>query len=475
MQNEQQKPTFLFHDYETFGTSPSLDRPAQFAAIRTDVDFNVIGEPEVFYCKPADDYLPQPEAVMITGITPQQALARGESEAQFAERIHALFTVPGTCILGYNNVRFDDEVTRNIFYRNFYDPYAWSWQNRNSRWDLLDVMRACYALRPDGINWPENNEGLPSFRLEHLTAANGIEHANAHDAMADVYATIAMAQLVKARQPKLFDYLLSHRNKQKLATLIDIPQMKPLVHVSGMFGAWRGNTSLVAPLAWHPDNRNAVIMVDLAGDMSPLLELDVDELRERLYTPKSELGEAAAVPIKLVHLNKCPVLAQANTLRPQDAERLGINRQYCVDNLKLLQSHPQVREKAVALYAQAAPFVAADNVDAQLYNGFFSDADRAAMKIVLETPPQNLPALDITFADTRIEKLLFNYRARNFPGTLDEAEQQRWLQQRREIFTPEKLQAYAQELEMLYHQYQDDAEKLALVKALYQYAQELVG
>ncbi len=475
MQDEQRKPTFLFHDYETFGTSPSLDRPAQFAAIRTDAEFNVIGEPEVFYCKPADDYLPQPEAVMITGITPQQALARGEHEAQFAERIHALFTVPGTCILGYNNVRFDDEVTRNIFYRNFYDPYAWSWQNRNSRWDLLDVMRACYALRPDGINWPENDEGLPSFRLEHLTAANNIEHANAHDAMADVYATIAMAQLVKTRQPKLFDYLFTYRNKQKLATLIDIPQMKPLVHVSGMFGAWRGNTSLVAPLAWHPDNRNAVIMVDLAGDMSPLLELDADALRERLYTPKSEMGNAAPVPVKLIHLNKCPVLAQANTLRPQDAERLGINREHCAANLRLLQANPQVREKLVALYAQAAPFVVPDNVDAQLYNGFFSDADRAAMKIVLETPPKNLPALDITFADSRIEKLLFNYRARNFPGTLDETEQQRWLQQRREIFTPEKLHAYAQELETLYHQYQDDAEKLALVKALYQYAQELVG
>ena len=237
MQDSVNQPGFLFHDYETFGTSPSLDRPAQFAAIRTDAELNVLGEPEVFYCKPADDYLPQPQAVMITGITPQEALAKGDNEATFARRIHDLFTVPQTCIVGYNNVRFDDEVTRNIFYRNFYDPYAWSWQHDNSRWDLLDVMRACYALRPEGIAWPENDEGLPSFRLEHLTVANGIEHQNAHDAMADVYATIAMAKLVKTRQPRLFDYLYSHRNKRKLATLIDVPQMKPLVHVSGMFGA----------------------------------------------------------------------------------------------------------------------------------------------------------------------------------------------------------------------------------------------
>src|SRR5690606_22484939 len=215
------RPTFLFHDYETFGTHPALDRPAQFAAIRTDDEFNIIGEPEVFYCKPADDYLPQPGAVMVTGITPQEARDKGVSEAEFARRIHDLFTVPNTCVVGYNNFRFDDEVTRNIFYRNFYDPYAWSWQNRNSRWDLLDIMRACYALRPEGINWPENDDGLPSFRLEHLTRANGIEHSNAHDAMADVYATIAMAKLVKTAQPRLFEYLLSHRSKQKLMTLID--------------------------------------------------------------------------------------------------------------------------------------------------------------------------------------------------------------------------------------------------------------
>ncbi|WP_367165371.1 exodeoxyribonuclease I [Kosakonia cowanii] len=474
MSDSPATPTFLFHDYETFGTSPALDRPAQFAALRTDADFTTIGEPEVFYCKPADDYLPQPEAVLITGITPQVARAKGENEAAFAKRIHDLFTVPNTCVVGYNNVRFDDEVTRNIFYRNFYDPYAWSWQNHNSRWDLLDVMRACYALRPEGINWPENEEGLPSFRLEHLTKANGIEHSNAHDAMADVYATIAMAQLVKAKQPKLFAYLYSHRSKQKLATLIDVPQMKPLVHVSGMFGAARGNTSWVAPLAWHPENRNAVIMVDLAGDMSPLLELDADALRERLYTPKSELGDAAAVPVKLVHLNKCPVLAQANTLRPEDAERLGIDRQRCLDNLQILRDHPQVREKVLAIFAEVEPFVPSENVDAQIYNGFFSDADRAAMKILLETEPRNLPALDITFADARIEKLLFNYRARNFPGTLDEEEQQRWLAHRREIFTPEFLQRYAEELQALFQQYDGDSEKQALLKALWQYAEEIV-
>lgn len=475
MNDEQTTATFLFHDYETFGTHPALDRPAQFAAIRTDRDLNILGEPEVFYCRPADDYLPAPEAVLITGITPQIALERGENEAQFARRIHGLFTVPNTCVVGYNNVRFDDEVTRHILYRNFYDPYAWSWQHNNSRWDLLDVMRACYALRPDGIIWPENDAGMASFRLEHLTAANGIEHLSAHDAMSDVYATIAMAQLVKTHQPRLYDYLFNMRNKRKLATLIDIPQMTPLVHVSGMFGAWRGNTSWVAPLAWHPDNRNAVIMVDLAKDMAPLLDLDADTLRVRLYTPKSKSGDEADVPIKLVHLNKCPVLAKATTLRPQDAERLGIDRQRCLDNLALLRANPQIREKLVALYAEAEPFTPSDNVDTQLYNGFFSDASRNAMNIIRETAPQNLPALDISFGDPRIEPLLFNYRARNFPGTLSETEQSRWLRHRQAVFTKEALEQYALRLNQLFELHQGDAGKQALLKSLYLYVQQLVN
>ncbi|MEQ9912085.1 exodeoxyribonuclease I [Pectobacterium polaris] len=473
---EKTQPTFFIHDYETFGKHPARDRPAQFAGVRTDMDFNIIGEPLVIYCRPTDDYLPEPEAVMITGITPQVALAKGVNEAEFARQIHDAFSVPGTCIMGYNNIRFDDEVSRNIFYRNFYDPYAYSWQNGNSRWDLLDALRACYALRPEGIVWPENDEGLPSFRLEHLTKANGISHEQAHDAMSDVYATIAMAKLFKQAQPKLFEYLFPLRNKNKISALIDIPQMKPLVHVSGMFGAARSNTSWIVPLAWHPDNRNAVIMCDLAGDMTPLLELDSAALRERLYTRRDALeADQSAVPLKLVHINKCPVLAPANTLRPEDAERLGIDRQRCLDNLALLRNNASVREKVVELFAEAPAFAASDDVDLRIYDGLFGDADRMAMKIIQETAPQNLPALDLTFADNRLEPLLFRYRARNFPGTLDDREQQRWLQHRRAVFTPERLQDYLSELSNLYQLHEDDKEKMAQLKALYAYAQELVG
>ncbi|MCL0011639.1 exodeoxyribonuclease I [Providencia rettgeri] len=475
MHNHNQQPSFFIHDYETFGKRPALDRPAQFAGVRTDLDFNIIEEPEVFYCAPADDYLPQPEAVMITGITPQVALSQGVNEAEFAKRIHAAFSVPNTCIMGYNNIRFDDEVTRNIFYRNFYDPYAYSWQQGNSRWDLLDTLRACFALRPEGLQWPENEDGLPSMRLEHLTKANGVAHENAHDAMSDVLATINMAKLLKAAQPRMFDYFYQLRNKNKISQLIDIVEITPLVHVSGMFGALRSYVSLVAPLAWHPDNKNAVIMCDLSADISPLIELDVQQLRARLYTPKAELAGASPVPVKLVHINKCPILAPEKTLRPEDAERTGVDRDLCMRNLETLRKNPEIRNKLIELFSEPQVFTESDDVYTQIYNGFFSPSDRSTMDIIRETSPQNLPALELSFEDKRMKELFFRYKARNYPATLSYDEQQRWLQHRRDYFSEERLTEYMQQIQLLLVEHQHDEKRCQQLKALISYARDLAS
>ncbi|PTP27952.1 exodeoxyribonuclease I [Vibrio splendidus] len=469
------QPTYFFFDYETWGVSPAKDRPSQFAGVRTDQDFNVIGEPLVIYCQPPADYLPAPEAALITRITPQKAASQGLPEPEFIAKIHAELAKPNTTSLGYNSIRFDDEVTRYTCYRNFIDPYAWSWQNGNSRWDLLDVMRAVHALRPEGIVWPENEEGYPSFKLEHLSVANGIEHENAHDAMADVIATIELAKKLKAAQPKMFDYLYNMRHKRKLNDLVDIVNMTPLMHVSGMFGRDCNYTSWIVPMAWHPTNQNAVIVVDLAKDPSPLLELDADELRDRLYTKRSELGEdELPVPIKLVQLNKCPILAPAKTLTAENAETIGIDRQQCLKNLALLREHPEIREKLIGLYSQEREYEKSDDVDTHLYDGFFSPADKTAMNIIRETDPNNLAALDITFGDERIKPLLFRYRARHFPWTLDEAEQLKWANHCHEFYES-RLEEYMLNLENLAHEHESDEKKMAILKAVYQYVEKLAS
>ncbi|MGX9418362.1 exodeoxyribonuclease I [Vibrio sp. RC27] len=471
----QEQSSFFFFDYETWGTSPALDRPSQFAGVRTDMDFNIIGEPLVIYCQPPMDYLPNPEAVLITGITPQKAVQEGLPEPEFIRLIHQEMAKPQTINLGYNNIRFDDEVTRYTCYRNFIDPYSWAWKNNNSRWDLLDVLRACHALRPEGIVWPDNEEGYPSFKLEHLSIANDIEHENAHDAMADVIATIEMAKKIKQAQPKLFDYFLSMRHKKALTPLIDIVNLTPLLHVSGMFGRERNYTSWIVPFAWHPTNNNAVIVVDLSMDPTPLLTLDADEIRQRLYTKRQDLAaDELPIPVKLVHLNKCPILAPAKTLTAENAHQLGIDRSKCLENLNTLKANQDVRSKLTELFSQQEDYPKSENVDTQLYNGFFTPADRSAMDIILDTQPELLGQLDIQFNDQRIKPLLVRYRARNYPSTLTQLEQQQWASHCRDYFD-QNIDSYFMNLEQLAEQYQSDEKKLSLLKSVYHYVSNLVS
>ena len=470
----QTQQTFYWHDYETWGLSPSLDRPSQFAGIRTDMDFNVIGEPDMFYCRLSNDYLPGIESALITGITPQLVQADGVSEAEFATRINKAFSQSNTCVVGYNSIRFDDEFSRNIFYRNFFDPYEYSWKNSSSRWDIIDLIRAAYALRPEGIVWPKNEEGLPSFRLELLTKANGIAHAHAHDATSDVYATIAMAKLIKLKAPKLFDYYFNLRNKNKVKDLIDTEKFTPLVHVSGMFGSARGNTSLIAPIAWHPTNTNAVIVVDLSQDLSPLFELTADEIRQRLYTKRSELGDLLPIPIKLVHINKCPFLAIEKTLLPANETRLGLDRKFCLNNVEKLRQSKEIASVIADVFQQEREFDHKDNVDAMIYDGFFSTNDKKEFSKIRRSKPEMLDQLTLPIEDERFEALFFNYRARNYPELLSKDDMTKWTSQREMILTS-ALPDYLSKIDSFTTEYADDEKKLAIINSLQDYAKSLIG
>lgn len=473
MAGTSEQTTLLFHDYETFGTSPALDRPAQFAAIRTDLDLNPVGEPIDIFCQPANDYAPTPGACLITGITPQQAMAKGVSEAEFIGQISQFFSQPQTCGVGYNSIRFDDEVTRYTLYRNFYDPYAREWQNGNSRWDLIDLVRACYALRPDGIEWPLDEQGQVSFRLEKLTEANGLSHQNAHDALSDVRATIALAKLIKTAQPRLYDYYFNLRNKKKVAEYFDLINQKPLVHVSGMFGAAQGCVSWIAPVAWHPVNSNAMIVVDLNRDISPLIELDVEAIRQRLYTKREELGaDELPIPVKLIHTNKCPFVASAATLSAERAEQLGLNRQQCRASLDMLKAHPEIRDKLVELYAAPSQFEKSDNPDQGLYDGFFSSSDRTTMDRLRNCDPVDITPEQFQFDDQRLNRMLMRYKARNFPYALTEDERLRWQAYRQSVL-PQAIEKSVYELEALAQQYGQDEHKLTILKQLYDYLTQL--
>jgi exodeoxyribonuclease-1 len=431
-------PSLYWHDYETFGIDPRRDRPAQFAGIRTDLDLNPVGDPLVLYCRPADDRLPAPEACLVTGITPQEARAKGAPEACFIAAIHEELSLPETCGLGYNTLRFDDEFTRNALYRNFFDPYEREWRNGCSRWDIIDMVRLTAALRPEGIAWPKDEQGRPSFRLEMLTAANGIAHVGAHDALADVHATIQLAQLVKARQPRLYDFLWRHRGKREAESLLQLGAREPVLHASEKYPAERGCVAVAVAVARHPRNRNEIAVYDLSVDPAPLLESDAREIHRRLYTRAADLPDGVErIPLKTVHLNRCPVIAPCKTLRPADAERLGIDPARAQRHLRAIRCADALAAKLEEAFAMP-PEQAQENRDPDLAiysGGFFGDADKRTMARVRATSPERLAEIRPRFDDPRLPEMLFRYRARNWPETLNEEERARWARCKRERLT----------------------------------------
>jgi exodeoxyribonuclease-1 len=423
--------TLYWHDYETWGEVPAQDRPSQFAGVRTDENLNVVGEPLMIYCRPAPDSLPKPEACLITGLTPQIALAKGLPEYQFAAQIHAELSRPGTCGVGYNSIRFDDEVTRYMLYRNFYDPYEREWRNGNSRWDIIDVVRMTRALRPEGIQWPNYEDGRPCFKLEMLTAANNLNHEAAHDALSDVYATIAMAKLIKTHQPKLFDYAYRLRDKRFANSMIDIANHKPLLHISSRFPSENGNAALVLPLAIHPTNKNSVIAYNLAASPHDLLNLSADELRERLFTRSEDLPAGVErVALKEIHLNKSPMILPPAMLDDSTASRLQIDRAQLEQHWQELRNltlseQSALQEKLYEIYSEIE-YIEKTDPDQMLYNGFFDEADKKLMAQVRRSSPAELAAKTFSFRDSRLDELLFRYRARNFPESLSSSEYQKW-------------------------------------------------
>lgn len=444
MPSAKPQPSFYWHDYETSGIDPRRDRPVQFAGQRTTLDLEPIGAPLSVYCAPTADILPQPGACLITGISPQHALREGVVEAEFAARVHEELAQPGTCAVGYNSIRFDDEFTRNLLYRNFHDPYEREWKSGNTRWDIIDLARLCYALRPDGIEWPrgasavalshDNPEGhssaspfIPSFKLVDLAAANGLAHTHAHNALSDVEATIAFARLLRSQQPRLWNFYFDLRRKQRALELLDYTHRTPVLHVSSRYPAQRGCLAMIVPLAQHPSQPNKIIVYDLDADPQPLLDLDAADIADRLFTPRRDLpDDVVRIPLKAVAINKSPALAPLSVLKGTDTARIGLDQDRCMNHLRQLHEAPDLIEKLRRVFASQSDFEEALDPELAIYRGFASDADKRLFQKVRSALPQELGALANAFHDARYPELLFRYRARNFPQTLNAEESSRW-------------------------------------------------
>lgn len=446
--------SYYFYDLETSGIDAKWHRIMQFAGQRTDLDFNPIGEPDNIMVRLTDEVLPEPEAIMVTGITPQATLADGITEAEFLKYLVSKVATAQTTMMGYNTIRFDDEFIRYALYRNYYDPYEREWSSGRSRWDLVDMARMTRALRPDGIEWSFGPEGRASNRLELLAKANGVVHESAHDALSDVLATIGLAKLFKTKQPKLFKHLESVRNKKTLAKLLSVKDPQPLVHSTGRIAADFLMTSVVYPLAPHPTNSNAILVYDLRYTPGQWLGLSSDKLAELAFmsSPQRKKQGAARLPVKAIHLNKSPALAPLGVLDEASQTRIGLTIKQVEANLKELLAGKDFGERIFTAWQnQSLPEI--DDVDGQLYQGFIGEGDKRLSQQVLGLEANKLGDFAPKFSDERLNELWLRYRARNFPKTLSANEQVAWDQFRAKRLSSSKhgpsLKTYFSRLQKL--------------------------
>lgn len=403
----------------------------QFAGQRTDLDLNPIGEPHNILIALSEDVLPEPDAILITGITPQHTQAEGTTEADFIKTFTEEIATPGTIFVGYNTVRFDDEFMRSLHWRNFYDPYQWQWKDDRSRWDLLDVVRMTRALRPEGIKWPVDKEGRPTNRLELLTALNGLDHAHAHDALNDVLATIALAQLIHGKQPKLFDYLLKVRDKQSVRALAN--GGKPFVYSSGKYPSEYEKTAVVQTIAENSRGDGALVY-DLRHDPTRFANMTPDELAKawRWQKPEDRSENEPRLPIKTLKYNRCPAVAPLAVLDEDSQKRLKVDMKTIKANQQKLASITDWPERVLqALHIldgeQQQRFEGMDtHVDGQIYDGFVGDGDGKVMEGVRTSTPDQLSGYIERFKDKRLKELLPLYKARNFPRKLTDEERAAW-------------------------------------------------
>lgn len=421
--------SFFFYDLETSGIDPRAARIMQFAGQRTDMNLNPIGEPVNVMIKLTPDVLPEPDAVLLTGITPQQTLVDGLTEAEFLDFFYKEVVQDGTVFLGFNTVRFDDEFMRYLHYRNFYDAYEWQWCNDCSRWDLLDVIRMTRALRPEGIEWPVTEEGKPTNRLELLTKANKLDHEHAHDALSDVTATIAVAKLIREKQPDLFNYLLECRSKQVVKDTVLKGQ--PFVYTTGRYSSEWLHTSAAVLLAKHP-KQDCAIVYDLRFDPEPFMKMNTAELAAAWrYNPDPK---AQRLPVKTLKYNRCPAVAPLGVMKDASTqERLKLSIDTVMSNLKKLSSDRSFVERLMTALdtmdgdrdkqrKQAGPAP----VDARLYDAFLGDGDKQAMRMIRAAKPDELSGLGNDLHDDRLKQLLPLYKARNYPTQLSSEERAEW-------------------------------------------------
>lgn len=420
----RRKPSFYWYDTETTGLRNSYDRIIQFAGQRTNLNLEPLGEPLSTYVQLPPELVPTAESFQITKIRPTTLAEQGILEYELFGQLRHELSTANTCIIGYNNISFDDNFIRFGMYRNLLPPYEHEHKKGNSRLDFLSIVRLTGALRPNGLEWPVV-DGVPSFALGNLAAANDIAIDNAHDALADVNMTLELARKIKAAQPKLWNYAYTLRKQNTARKLLDPEARQAILHVSPKYGNTRYCLAPVLPVTRHPDMFNRIIVVDLGSNVDLLLSTSSDELARLLFErpdTDKQVEPEERLNISVVAVNQAPMVAVLKALLPENIKRLNIDQDRIERNTRRVLEATDLPRKLRAIFEAREQDNQTKIAEEALYDDFVSDNDRIACANFWKELKNGKSWTSAHFEDARLRELHARLKTKFAPQSLTQTE-----------------------------------------------------
>ena len=387
---EGEMMSYVFWDTETTGISTSFDQILQFAAVKTDAEFNELDRIEL-RCRLHPHVAPNPGALRVTGMSIEQITDPAlpchydmvrQVRARFLEWSPAIF-------IGYNSIKFDEELFRKALFRTLHSPYLTN-TSGNGRADAMNLVQAAAALQPGCLEVPTGDNGKSVFKLDRLAPANGFDYSNAHDAMADVLATVHLARCVSERAPEVFSRFVRFAMKSSVAAFLEEEDAVLLTE----YYFSRPYHFVVAPFGSDPDNPAKVYCLDLKHDLDWVASLPPDQLAVWVNrSPK---------PVRSIRTNAPPALAAIDEV----AEDIfgPLSPDLIAERARRLRDDPDLCDRIMdAVMASAVAYEDPAHVEEQLYSGgFVQPADQALIDRFHEVPWSDRPALVDQMQDPRL-------------------------------------------------------------------------
>jgi len=414
---------FVFYDTETTGSETFYDQILQFAAIRTDSDLKEIGRFEI-RCRIQPHILPSPGALIVTGMTLDRVLdVNLPTHFEMASAIHQKLNEWSPAVFaGYNSLEFDEDLVRQTFYQSLLPTYLTN-TNGNSRLDVMRLALAAHEFAPGSLAIPLRADGKKTFRLDRLAPENGFQHPNAHDAMADVEATLFIARLVRDRAPWVWDHMVA-MGKKPLA--VKRAQDEP-VRLYTEFSYNKPHHWLVSAIAADPGNSGNVIAFNLEHDPAELLTIGEESLK-KWATSKPK-------PLRVIKVSNCPILLDLSFAQGR-VDILKIGEQEILRRGSLLQASPELRHRLLRVYVETREtYEESPWLEDQIYRGFPSRSDETLMREFQRASWARRMEISEQLEDERYRKIAKRIIFNEQPETLDggtrdafsRAVAQRWL------------------------------------------------